>query len=334
MYNPKLSENETKKLVREDIIKSLSSLISPINRILTLPCLNFNLELEAIKLGYKVNTVEKDKSIFYRQKIEFAGLPKEYLSFNNKTVSQFLIEHPTRKYDLVYLDFCGSISQEVYLSLVLLMGRCNIIYITVYLARENNIFSHLFNGNKIDDYECIFEILGFKVEKYFKYQNGKAPMVTFKLVKNNNIGKTKIINFKEKIVQKENKNMLKGFIDCSIINKEKISKNLGNINFNNYGSKLTINDFDTQNLFKKDTLYKIYYNDKTSEIALEENKELGNKFFNITITNKSRGLSVVKIKSLFNIKNQIVKIKEIKKVNKYIVISFSEKLKQNEKNIS
>ena len=56
MYKPELSNNKNKKVIRDDILSSLITLDKQYNRILTLPCLNFDIEKKALLLEYKVNT--------------------------------------------------------------------------------------------------------------------------------------------------------------------------------------------------------------------------------------------------------------------------------------
>lgn len=189
MYNSKLSENETKGLVRESIINDLiliSKSENKIGRILTLPCLNFDIEIEALKLNYKVNTCEIDTKVFYNQRYIFSNISREYLTFNNMAVSDFLAKHKDRKFDLCYLDFCGPICKELLHSLTSLIGRCGTLYITVLLQREHPVYNFFFKRkSKITDYENIFKFFGFETLKKFKYINNKFNMCTFKLSKIN-----------------------------------------------------------------------------------------------------------------------------------------------------
>lgn len=198
MYNEERSDNPTKQMVRRLIIEDLENLKysenNYRNRILTLPSLNFELETKALELGYTVNTVEKDEDIYeqqigIRRSLECSLTLTERrarLRLNNESLFNYLYRLPT-KYDLVYADFCGAVSEEVRLSLVALFSRTKILYITINLAREHIIYCYLFTGDKIADYTDLFNREGFRVDKVIKYQNHKSPMCTFRLVKDTSI---------------------------------------------------------------------------------------------------------------------------------------------------
>lgn len=279
-YTSEHSNNETKQLVRKEIVQDLIALkrvgLNKANRILTLPHLNFELETKALELGYLVNCVEKDKATFNQQKDIRTQMNPALLrpngergvgrlSLNRRLVSQFLRDNPNKMFDLCYLDFCSNVSKETDLVLTDLENRCSIVYLTVYLSREHEVHAYRFlSGNKIEDYKQMFAKLGYRTAEVFKYQNGTSPMATFKLIRDRSL---RAIPRKKKIIEKIKKNCATKDI---IINK--VKGFFGSINPNVKVPLLLLSRRIVDLGFDINKKYEIKFNPVTNQIKLKESE--------------------------------------------------------------
>lgn len=266
MYHNKLSSHDTKILVRKEIIEDLNTLSKVHNRILTLPCLNFEVEIAALDLGFKVNTVERELSIFCQQfslrdKLNVKNLKTKTgrynLTLNNESAFDFLNRNKSKKFDLVYLDTCGALCQDSLFSLISLgVRKTPIVYVTFLFSRERNEYNHLVSKeNRIADYERVFDFANYKIDKTYQYSNQGSSMCTFKLLLKNERESTRIIT-KEKSLRGKSFGSLSPFNLC-------------------IGNKLISAGFDA------DKRYNIVYDAEENCLLLDESI-LGRKFSKLT----------------------------------------------------
>lgn len=178
MYKPALSENTTKQHIRDIIKQRVKALDNKHGKILTLPCLDFTLELELSKT-HNVYTVEREEA-YYLQQLEItkdikAIKPQHY------SLLEYLLSKPTYQYDYAYLDFCGDISKEIIASLAYI--QCTNIAITLMMKREKKRWTQFANTNRQIMHNNLFNSLGYRIKTSIKYNNNSTPMCTYFLTR-------------------------------------------------------------------------------------------------------------------------------------------------------
>jgi len=176
MYNTELSQNNTKKHIRGLIKSRVSNMDIKYGKVLTLPCLDFTLEVELSKT-HNVHTIEKYEH-YYAQQIKMCKGSGIY-NIHSDLVT-FLLK-TNHYYDYAYLDLCGQISKDMIMALVAI--KCDNLAITVMMARELKQWTK-FSKNREDMYNKLFNSLGYRIETSIKYNNNRTPMCTYFLTKN------------------------------------------------------------------------------------------------------------------------------------------------------
>lgn len=174
-YTSNLSLHIEKGNVRIDIMKELS-IVKKYGRFLSLPCLNFEIEKYALSLNYKVDVVEKNKTV-YKEQLKHK---QKNLKLYNTDVKEFLERSPRLPYDVMYLDLCNSLSYSFMDILIRCTQRTPLLYITAMVQRSKH-FKNI-PGSDLEKLRRKFIENGWQIEKEFIYTNNRSKMTTFKLI--------------------------------------------------------------------------------------------------------------------------------------------------------
>jgi len=175
MYSTDLSHSNIKQHIRNLIKSRVSNMDVKYGRVLTLPCLDFTLEVELSKT-HNVHTVEKYEH-YYTQQVKMckgSGIKNIH-----SDLTTFLLK-TNNYYDYAYLDLCGQVSKDMIIALVSI--KCNNLAITVLMRRERKRWSK-YSKSKDDMYNKLFNSLGYRIETSIKYNNKGIPMCTYFLTK-------------------------------------------------------------------------------------------------------------------------------------------------------
>lgn len=138
--------------------------------IFSLPYLNFQIEEKA---GTAI-CCEKEKKTYRKQKSRAPSNCILYHALASDVIGKY-------RFDLVYLDLCGSLSKELFLCL----KRCQLkrgghLIITLLKAREPAGITHLLKRNgRIFGYRDILRKHGFHLYKTVEYRDTSPMIVLF-----------------------------------------------------------------------------------------------------------------------------------------------------------
>lgn len=161
----KVFGGKSKEVVRDHV----ESLIRNYMTIFSLPYLNFQIESKA-KLAI---CAEREEGIYKKQ---LKKAPSNCVLHNCKA-SEIIGQYT---YNFVSLDFCGSISQELFdcLSRVRLRKNGKLI-ITLLKAREHPKWKHLIGKDRIISYKNLLKKYGFHLYKTVEYMDTSPMIVLF-----------------------------------------------------------------------------------------------------------------------------------------------------------
>lgn len=136
----------------KDMVRNyIRPMIKPHMTVFSLPNLNFEIE----SLAKEAICVEIDSVVYEHQK---SICPSNCSLYLGKASEVLELTSKTKRFDFIYLDFCGSISRELFESI----GNCKIkrngkVVISLLKGREHPKWHFLKRKNRLDMYKNIVE---------------------------------------------------------------------------------------------------------------------------------------------------------------------------------